>query len=89
MLYCFFIGIVAQNNAVTIKLLSSEPSEIFGEDYPSPFEYDSENRVSRVLQTNKYGEALETSVNYGDNAIIVNNARERYELIRKELTVRK
>lgn len=76
---CLFMNVVAQNNAVAIKLLSSEPSEISGEDRPSSFEYDSQNRVSRVLQTNKRGEAMEISVSYGDNSIIVNNSRERYE----------
>lgn len=77
---CFFIlSTMAQNNAVTIKLLSSEPNEISGENRPSTFEYDDNNRVSRIVQTNKDGEAMEISVSYSDNSIIVNNSRERYE----------
>ena len=79
LLYCLFTNVVAQNNAITTKLLSSEPNEIYGVDYPSVFEYDNQNRVSRVIQTDNYGQTTEISASYGDNTITVSNSRERYD----------
>lgn len=65
-------GMSAQNNSVAIKLLSSEPSEKYENDLPSTYEYDSENRVSRIQRTTRYGESEEITVEYSENQIVVN-----------------
>lgn len=69
---------IAQNHSVGMKLLSTDitPIDIYrtfklGRDLPMEFEYDSENRVTKITQGNNGYLIGDMSIEYGSNEIRV------------------
>ena len=84
------IGMSAQDHSVTVKLLSSETSFIYANVYhanPSYYEYDSDNRVSRIIQTNRFGEPAEITIDYGTYEIVVTVKENNIEIDKWVMTL--
>lgn len=78
------VCLMAQNHAVSVKLLSATPNESrFGStsffDYPMTYEYDSENRVCKISRSD--GQITEiTTLEYGPDIISADVTIESYNL---------
>lgn len=84
------IDMSGQDHSVAVKLLSSEPSRVYANvyhAYPSSYEYDDDNRVRRVFQTNKYGGQIEIAVDYGINEIVVTISENSIEVDKWVMTL--